>query len=103
MGASALYLVPWLRHHVGADGNACLPSSDAALDFVRSPGTGSGLQLLWTMGLRSVLVAGGLALAGVHGTQLLVATVSAVGAIEVGVLIWALNAQHAPLSQALSP
>jgi hypothetical protein len=68
---------------------ACLPSGDAALNFVRNPTLKNTVSLLGTVALRSVLVAGGLAVAGARGEQLLKYTAGAVLGIETGVLIWA--------------
>jgi hypothetical protein len=70
--------------------NQCLPSGDAALNFVRAPSVGGFVNVLGTVAVRGTLVAGGLYLAGVRGMNLLKYTGASVGAIEVGVLGWAL-------------
>lgn len=69
--------------------NQCLPSGDAAINFVRAPSLSGFGQVLGTFVVRGTLVGAGLFLAGARGTDLLIYTAAATGAIEVGVLGWA--------------
>jgi len=71
--------------------NPCLPSGDAAIQFVKGGPSwpANGLAVLGTALLRGALVAGGLYAAGVRGKELVKYTSAATAAIEVGVLGWA--------------
>jgi hypothetical protein len=71
--------------------NSCLPSGDAAIQFVKGGPSwpSNGLAVLGTALVRGALVAGGLYAAGARGKQLMVYTSAATAAIEAGVLAWA--------------
>lgn len=68
----------------------CLPSGDAAVDLVRAPSATNAGKVLGTFAIRGLLVGTGLFAVGSRGKDLLLQTVGATGAIEVGVLLWAL-------------
>jgi|HubBroStandDraft_2_1064218.scaffolds.fasta_scaffold321305_1 hypothetical protein len=69
-------------------GDASLPSGDAAIRLMRGD-YGAVVDVVSTMLLRSTLVAGGLAIAGLRGVPLLKNTAAATAAVEAGVLVLA--------------
>ena len=68
----------------------CLPSGDAAVDLVRAPSAWNAARVLGTFAVRGALVGTGLFAAGNRDKTLLINTIGATTAIEVGVLLWAL-------------
>ena len=69
----------------------CLPSGDAAIQFVRGGPNwpAKGLAVLGTALMRGTLVAGGLYAAGARGKELVKLTAAATAAVEAGILVWA--------------
>ena len=67
----------------------CLPSGDAAIDFVRDPTLTNTGKVLGTFALRGLLVGTGIYLAGARGSSFWLYTTAATGMIELGVLTWA--------------
>lgn len=66
----------------------CLPSGDAAVSLARG-NVAAIPKVVGTMAIRGALAGSGLYLAGARGKNLLVYTVAAAAAIEVGVVAWA--------------
>ena len=69
-------------------GAASLPSGDAALRLVRGQPEAI-VPVISTVLVRGALIAGGLAIVGFRGMQLLSGATAAVLAVEAGVLVWA--------------
>ena len=69
-------------------GAASLPSGDAALRLVRGQPEAI-VPVISTVLVRGALIAGGLAVVGFRGMQLLTGSAAAVLAVEAGVLVWA--------------
>ena len=67
---------------------ASLPSGDAALRLVRGQPEAI-VPVISTVLVRGALIAGGLAIVGFRGMQLLSGATAAVLAVEAGVLAWA--------------
>lgn len=66
----------------------CLPSGDAAISLMQGQ-VSAVPKVAGTMAVRGALMAGGLYVAGARGRSLLVYTLAAATAVEIGVLLWA--------------